>query len=71
MPDEELIRLHDAKAKTTEAGVQYYLDELARRDNNRQSEHMLKLTKVITWLTVIITVLTIANVILVAIALKK
>ena len=71
MSDEELIRQHDAWADWTHASVDYYLEELARRVNSRQSAQMLKLTKVITWLTVLMTILTITNVVFVAISLRK
>ncbi|TSA56838.1 MAG: hypothetical protein D4R45_00230 [Planctomycetaceae bacterium] len=54
--DEQLIIDHDKKADSTDPGVNYYLDELQRRQQNRQ-------TKIMLWLTVVITILTAANVI--------
>lgn len=66
--DEELIALHDALAEHTVPGAKYYLDELARRDQERANATMLRLTERMTRLTWIIAILTLANVILVAIA---
>src|SRR5947209_8148166 len=44
--DEELIGLHDATAIHTQAGVQYYLDEIARRENAKQTEQMMTLNMI-------------------------
>ena len=63
LPDEELIKIHDHLAQSTVAGVNYYLQELARRDQNVQTEAMLKLTRWITWMTGIVTLATIINLI--------
>ena len=38
LPDEQLIIEHDKHAKHTQVGINYYLDELYRRDQNRQTE---------------------------------
>jgi len=67
LSDEQLIALHDESAVNVDsASVQYCLQELARRDTDRQTAQMLLLTKVMALLTVVITVLTIVNVVLVA-----
>ena len=60
--DEELVALHDGQAKTTVVGIQYYLDELSRRYQERQTKAMVRFTKWITVMTVVITVATLANV---------
>ena len=44
--DEELIAEHDKAAPSTVGGVGYYLDELARRDAQRQGDRMEHLTRV-------------------------
>jgi hypothetical protein len=70
LPDEELIKQHDAIIATHNivVGVQYFLDELRRRESSRQQETMLAYTRQIRVMTVIVTVATIVNV-LVAVAL--
>jgi len=57
--DEELIKAHDAKSVSTEGGVNYYLDELRRRDAARQGDRLEDMTRKILWLTVCIAVLTV------------
>lgn len=53
--DEELIAAHDELAAHTVPGVNYYLEELARREVGRRERRMERLT-------VVILVLTVANV---------
>lgn len=61
-PDEELIDEHDRVAKTGVTDVNYYLAELARRDQERQTAEMVRLTRQMRNLTIIILLLTLANV---------
>lgn len=63
---DELVEKHDYQAKTTVVGIQYFLDELSRRYQERQAEAMLRFTRWITAMTVIITVATLVNVVLAA-----
>ena len=72
---EELVARHDDLAENTSVGVNYYLDELARRDAHAQGERMVKLnermvalnaemvrlTRTIAVLTVAVAVLTVVN----------
>lgn len=51
LSDAELIRQHDEDAKHTMVGTAYYMDELRYRQQAR-------LTRVMLWLTIVITVLT-------------
>lgn len=62
LTDEELIRRHDELARNTLVGTQHYLDELNRREQVRQTEAMVNLTKSINRMTVVITVATILGV---------
>ena len=62
LTDDELVEKHDAQAKTTGVGIQYFLDELNRRYQERQTKAMLRFTKWITVMTVVITLATLANV---------
>lgn len=64
LSDEEIIGRHDRLAESTQVGVNHYLSEIARRDQDRQTRAMLSFTKWITIMTIAITVLTIANVII-------
>jgi hypothetical protein len=51
LPDDDLIEKHDELAQHTTVSVNYYLDELARRDNQRATDAMVRLTYVIAALT--------------------
>ncbi len=76
--DEEIIALHDNLAQSTSEGVNFYLNELTRRDQSRQTEAMLSYTKElllytkemssytrrITWMTGIVTLATIINLVI-------
>ena len=66
LPDEEIIKRHDAQAVHTVVGTQHYLNELARRDAVRQGERMEALTRSINVLTVVITIATVVGVALTA-----
>jgi hypothetical protein len=58
----ELIRLHDDNVVTAIVGIQCFLDELTRRDASRVNDSMLKLTRVITVLAVVVTVATLLQI---------
>ncbi len=55
----ELISTHDRLAKDTGLGISYYLNELARRDQSKQ-------TNCIIIMTAIVTIATIVNVVMAA-----
>jgi hypothetical protein len=63
LTDEELIALHDTVATHTQTGVQFYLDEINRREQNKQTDVMVKYTKYMLWLTIFVAALTVINVI--------
>jgi hypothetical protein len=76
--DEELIRRHDHIAEKTAPGVNYYLDELARRDHHKATETMegytrntRDYTRWITWMTGIVTLATLVNVILTLVMVRR
>jgi hypothetical protein len=65
MSDEDLVRAHDSHAQHTVVGINYYLEELARRDAagaGTRIEAMTHRIEVLTWviagMTAIILVLT-------------
>ncbi|MHB8160811.1 MAG: hypothetical protein ACYDGS_10065 [Thermoleophilia bacterium] len=62
LSDEDIIEKHDSLAERTEANVKYYLREIERRDQDRQTESMLKYTNWIKVMTVAIMIFTIINV---------
>ncbi len=62
LQDEELIAAHDKIASSTSVGVAYYLDELSRRDQARQTKVMLRYTLWITAMTFVVTVATLIQV---------
>lgn len=51
MTDEEVIAWYDAIAKNTVVGTQVYLDELVRRQVDRQTQKLISLTDQIRLLT--------------------
>ena len=56
LPDDELIRLHDAAAERTVVGLNHYREELARRDQNRQTRSTNRLNWVMAALTFVTAV---------------
>ena len=61
--DTELIQEHDDLAKHTVPGVDYYLNELARRESASQQATMIRLTYAIAAMTLVVTIATIVNLI--------
>lgn len=58
---DDLIKNHDFHARQTQTDTNYYLAEIARRDQDRQCY----VTRAgITWLTIIVTLATIINVVI-------
>ncbi len=55
VPTTQLMREHDEKAKETNVGIDYYLEEIARRDNARIARQMWWMTLAITGLTALMT----------------
>ena len=64
LTDDELIKRYDEQAKKTPVGTNYYQDELNRRSQDRQTKAMMKLTKWIGFMTAVVTVATVVNVII-------
>ncbi len=54
----KLIREYDDIAKHTTLGLNFYRDELARRDAELQAHRIEDLTTRLWWLTVVIAILT-------------
>ena len=61
LSDAELIAEHHRVADYEVASVEYYLNELARRDQSRQAALLLRYTRILLFLTVIVTVATVAS----------
>jgi hypothetical protein len=61
LSDSDLIAEHDRLAQSTVVGVDYYLNELARRDQARQTALLLRYTRILLWLTVIVTLATVVS----------
>ncbi|MYA78779.1 MAG: hypothetical protein F4132_00290 [Gemmatimonadetes bacterium] len=64
---EELIERYDQTASNTVIGLEFLKQEIWRRDSDRLSESMVKMTKRIQWLTIAITILTVLNVVVVVV----
>ena len=71
LPDEDLVARHDALASHASIGLNYYLRELARRDQERQTDAMLRYTRYMTAMTVVILLLTVVNVVVVVASLCR
>jgi lipopolysaccharide/colanic/teichoic acid biosynthesis glycosyltransferase len=67
--DEQLVEFHDQMAVNTYVGVQYYLDEIRRRQAEKAEQAALELARRAYWMTVASTVLVVASVITAIVAL--
>ena len=63
VPDEVLITLHDEIAVHTSVGIQYYLDELRRREEMRTIEAANRLARASFWLTLVNSVVAVIAVV--------
>ena len=59
--DEQLTEEHDRIAKNTVVGVDYYLNELRRRESARREKVMVGLAIVIAAMTLVVTIATVIN----------
>ena len=62
LTDAEVVKAYDRQAQSTPVGLQHWADELNRRHQERQTDSILRLTKWITGMTIVITVATLVNV---------
>jgi hypothetical protein len=60
-PTDDLIRLHDEITPHTFVGIDYYLQEIARRDAARQTRQLLRLTWLVAACTVVVTAGTVVS----------
>lgn len=60
--DEDLESWHDQEAKYLNVSAPYYLDEIARRRQNLQTAAVLRYTRWIAIMTVVVTATTVINV---------
>jgi len=69
MSRDELVALHDENTPNGVLGLDFIRGEIFRRDTDEANQTMLALTRKIAWLTVVVTVMTVANVAIVIVAL--
>ena len=62
LSDDEVVALYDEEAKHVGLSLNFLRDELLRREQANQTATMLKLTRWITVMTVVVTLATIVNV---------
>ena len=62
LSDEELIDAYDAAAEHTAVGTGHYEAELRYRQQSRVASKLEVFTKWIFWLTIVVTLATVANV---------
>lgn len=64
MTVEQLIAKHDEVAVSTSVGINYYLEELQRRQIENSNKVMVRCTIAITFMTAIMLLATVANVVI-------
>jgi hypothetical protein len=64
MSTDDLIGIYDATARSTQIGLDFVRDEIARRDAAAQTDQIARMTMQMRDLTVWVTVLTGVNVVL-------
>lgn len=69
MSDEDLIAEFDEMAQRSGVGVNFLREEIARRVAERHTQRITDMTRSMRNLTALVTFLTLANVILVAVSL--
>ena len=69
--DEELIRIHDSLAANASGGIDYYLQELQRRDQQRSAQSSDRLARAAVRLTFASTIAAIAAVVVSVLALLR
>jgi hypothetical protein len=68
LTDDEIIGRHDAIARSAAVGIDFYLDELRRREQVRAIEASNRLARAAFWLTVANTALALVAIIVTAVA---
>ena len=68
---DELVRIYDGTAQNTEVGLGFLREEIARRENEKQTNAISRMTEQMRNMTIAITALTVINVILTGIPLFK
>jgi len=71
LSDDELVNRHDRLAQHTQVGTNHYLRELQRRDMDRQTRATLRYTGWITVMTVIVTICTIINLVVLCMTVAR
>ena len=64
MSMDDLISKYDQLSKNTVFWTKHYYDEIIRRDNEQSTKKIIKLTKWITVMTLVMTIATIVNIII-------
>lgn len=67
----ELVAMYDKQAPSVLAGVDFFLTEIARRDQAEQTAEVVRLTRQIKVMTVVVTVFTIINVVAFVVSLVR
>ena len=63
LTDKQIIELHDKAAENTAIGTQFYLDELARRGQDKVNKEMLKLTNIMLVVAILALVVSTAAIV--------
>lgn len=71
MSREELIRKYDGISQGTSVGLDFYREEIARRDAEEATETILVLTRQMRNMTVAVVLLTVLNLLLVVLVYAR
>jgi CHASE3 domain sensor protein len=69
MSDAELIATHDALARNTSVGINYYLDEIERRERERAAKESQKLARAAFVVSIVGTILSVIATVAAVVAL--
>ena len=62
LTDEQLVEYYDRQAESVNPSLEFYRQELYRREQDRQTQSMLRYTLWITFMTFVMSIATIVNV---------
>ncbi len=71
MSDEKLNAEYEKVTAGNAPGLEFYHDEYVRRKQDKQTQTLIRFTKYITWLTYVVTVTTIVNLIVAVELLRR
>ena len=71
MSNEDFMAIYDKLAQGAYVSGEFYHDEYVRRNQDKQTKTMIRFTKYIAWMTYMITIATIVNVVIACQLLRR